>query len=440
MSTRQKNQSAQDRLTWTDRVPPHDLAAEQAVLGSLLIDDLIANVRPILPKPEMLYSEIHRHIYKSMLEIFDEGLPIDIVILGGRLDNNIANKAYLAELVAGVATSLNVHHWAERVREKYYLRQLLRACQGIGEAIFEKKPFVKTVSAIKSTIIEVTDEALDALAKQNQNNFSDGVRETFKDIENKIGKDLDFPTGIANLDEKIGGLCPGDLITIGGQTSTGKTALALTFCLNLLGIGKKILFLSLEMGRQELIRRFLTIKTGLNLSRSGIRLLDLDGLEKLNEASKEIGEWNLIILDDLKDEAELETFVEQSNCDLLVVDHIQLVVIRKEETRALELARLARRLKRLAVKQNIPVLALSQLRREAAKREPLLHDLRESGGIEENSDQVLLLYRPGVEDLNKSLSETHLYIAKNRDGTIGHLNLYFDTKKLRFFDVRKDKN
>lgn len=433
-----KNQN-QPPPTINDRVPPQDLAAEQAVLGSILLDDVVGRVRAILPDPLMFYSEAHRHIYKTMLKMADERLTINEVLLDGRLDEECGGKAYLAELIDLVPTPLVAEDYARIVREKHYLRRLMIAYHKAGEAVFEEKPLVEVLSEGKEIIEGTIEEVLGTLARERQTSFVEGLERTYDNIESRIGKDLENPTGLGGLDERIGGLCPGKLITVGGRTSMGKTAIALTFCYHLLEAGKKVVFVSLEMGAEELHRRLLTMKTGISLSRWAIKRMDIDVLEELNEAKKEIARWNMLILDDLEDAIELEALTEQVPCDLIVVDHIQLVAARRDETRALELARLARILKRLAIKRNIPVLALSQLNREAKDKFPMLSMLRESGGIEENSDQVLLLYRPGVEQSKDDPRKAVLYIAKNRDGMIGKVDLYFDLKRLRFFEVEERK-
>lgn len=421
-----------------EKVPPHDLSAEQAVLGCILLTNTIDKVRAILPDPAMFYSEAHRHIYKIMLKMADEQLTINMVLLDGKLDKECGGKAYLAELIDLVPTPLVAEDYARIVREKYYLRQLMRAYYKAGEAVFEKKPLIEILSEGKGDILGTIEEILGTLAREKRGDFPDSVKETYDNIDNAIGKELEFPTGLSYLDEKIGGLCAPKIITIGARTSMGKTALALTICrFGLKERGKEIIYVSMEMGASELIRRLLTGETGVDLSRFAIKDLSLDNLEKVNEASKEIAKWKLTILDNLEDIAEIEALSTQIPCDLIVIDYIQLIAARREETRALELSRLAYALKRLAKKRNIPILVVSQLSRKAEGRRPVLGDLRESGGIEDNSDQVLLLYRPGVESSKKNPEDAKLYIAKNRDGTIGKVNLYFDLKRLRFFEVEE---
>lgn len=422
----------------SDCTPPHDLAAEQAVLGCILLTNTIEKVRAILPDPLMFYSEAHRHIYKIMLKMVDEQLTINMVLLDGKLDKECGGKAYLAELIDLVPTPLVAEDYARIVREKHYLRQLMRAYYKAGEAVFEKKPLIEILSEGKEDILGTIEDTLGTLARERQGDFPESVEETVNNIDNAIGKPLEFPTGLSYLDEKVGGLCAPKLITVGARTSMGKTAFALTICrYGLKERGKEIIYVSLEMGASELIRRLLTMETGVDLSRSAIKNLSLDNLEKVNEASKEIAGWKLTILDNLEDMVEIEALSAQIPCDLIVVDYIQLMAAKKDETRALELARLAYSLKRLAKKRDIPILIISQLSRKAEGRRPVLGDLRESGGIEENSDQVLLLYRPGVENSKKNPEDTKLYIAKNRDGTIGKVDLYFDLKRLRFFEVEK---
>lgn len=431
-----------EQLPIIERVPPNDLAAEQAVLGCILIDNTVEKVRVILPNPDMFYSEANRLIYKTVLGMVDEQVTIDMILLSARLDSEKSGgKAYLADLVESVPTTLVAQDYARIVREKYYLRELMGAYYEAGEALFEPKPVVEILSRGREVIGDAIDGALGTLTGERQGNFPDSVKETYDSIEDRIGKELEFPTGIRDLDEKIGGLCAPKMITVGARTSMGKTALALTICrYGLKERQKEIIYVSLEMGAPELIRRLLTAETGVDLSRFAIKNLSLEDLEKVSIASKEIARWKLTILDNLEDMAQIEALSGQILCDLIVVDYMQLVAARKEETRALELGRLAYSLKRLAKKRHIPVVAISQLSRKAEGRPPILGDLRESGGIEENSDQVLLLYRPGVEDRKTNPEDTKLYIAKNRDGMIGKIDLCFHLKKLRFFGVEGNKN
>lgn len=419
------------------KVPPNDLPAEQAVLGCLLLEDVIGKVRAILPDPAMFYSEVHRHIYGVLLKMADEQLTINEILLDSRLDKGTSGgTAYIAELLDMVPTPLVAEDYARIVREKHYLRQLMQAYYKAGEGVFEKKPLVEVLSEGREIIEGTIGTFLGTLARERQGDFPDSVKETYDNIDNAIGKELEFPTGLSYLDEKIGGLCAGKVITIGARTSMGKTALALTVCrFGLKERGKEIIYVSGEMGAPELIRRLLTGETGVDLSRFAIKNLSLENLEKINESSKVVAGWKLTILDNIEDIAEIEALSAQIPCDLIVIDYLQLIAARKEETRALELSRLAYTLKRLAKKRNIPILAVSQLSRKAEGRPPVLGDLRESGGIEENSDQVLLLYRPGVESSKKNPEDAKLYIAKNRDGMIGKVDLYFDLKRLRFFEV-----
>jgi len=424
-----------------EKIPPHDLSAEQAVLGCILLNNTIDRVRAILPDSLMFYSEAHRHIYNVMLKMADEQLTINEVLLDSRLDKEkCGGKAYLATLIELVPTPLVAEEYANVVREKHYLRQLMRAYYQAGEAVFERKPLVEVLSEGREIIERTIGDALGTLARERQIAFPESIKETYDDIENRIGKELEFPTGLSNLDERIGGLCSPKLITVGARTSMGKTAFALTVCrYGLKERGKEIIYVSLEMGASELIRRLLTMETGVDLSRFAIKNLSLDNLEKVNEASREIAKWKLTILDNLEDIAQIEALSGQIPCDLIIVDYIQLVAAREEETRALELGRLTYALKRLAKKRNIPILAISQLSRKAEGRRPVLGDLRESGGIEDNSDQVLLLYRPGVENSKNNPEDTKLYIAKNRDGMTGKVDLYFDLKRLRFFEMEERK-
>ena len=176
--------------------------------------------------------------------------------------------------------------------------------------------------------------------------------------------------------------------------------------------------------------------TGVNLGHGHIRFLDIDELEKLYDFKNKATPWNFTIFDNLEADTDIEKWVQLLKPDILFVDHLQLIVTKRLETRTQELSRFVRNLKKMAVRYDIPVVALSQLRKEAEGRVPLISDLYESGGIAQNADQVFLLYRPGLYDKDKhTLNETNLYVAKNRHGEVGTLHLYFSTDKLQFFDT-----
>lgn len=440
------NKKDLNQLTWNEQVPPNDLEAEQAILGGLLFQgELIKEVRPILPQSNMFYSAIHQHIYQKILEVADEELPIDMVILGGKLDAEIVNKGYLAELVAGVATTVNIRTWAERVREQHYLREILMACQTIGMNIFQHEKFTEIMSKSKAIIEKINSEALSLMgvaAEDKKKEFEQAVEDTYDDIESMQSRELDFPTGIKIFDKRVGGFWDGDLIVIGGATSSGKTALALTACRHLLPMKKHIAYFSLEMGQHGLIQRLMQMDTEVDLGHGHIRFLDVAELEKLYDFKIKAAHWNFTIFDDLEADTDIEKWVQLLKPDILFIDHLQLIITKKLETRTQELTSFVRHLKKMARKYNIPIVALSQLRKEAEGRVPLVNDLYESGGIGQNADQVLLLYRPGlygVKGEEHTINETKLYVAKNRHGAVGTLPLYFSTDKLQFFDTEPNR-
>lgn len=427
-----------------EKIPPHDLSAEQAVLGGLLVDGkFIDEVRPILPDPNMFYSEAHRFAYRKMLQMNDEGLPIDPVILGGLLDSEVVSMGYLAELAEGVPTTRNIGLWAEKVRELHYRREMLVASQKVQDGMYDSKEFAGIMSEAKTLVDKVVDKALTvtgALAGKKEGELKETVEDTYGKIESMQQAELDFPTGIRSFDYRTGGFWNSDLIVVGGATSCGKTAFALTGCSHLLPPPKKkrVMYFSLEMGRQGLVQRMMQMDTEVNLGHGHIRFLEEAELEKLYDFKREvIPDWNFIIFDDLETNMDIERWVRVLRPDILFIDHLQLVVVSgNRENRTRELTEFTRSLKRMAGKYDMPVVVLSQLRKDAEGRVPLVSDLYESGGIGQNADQVFLLYRPGMYNKKKySLNETKLYIAKNRHGEVGQMKLYFNTKKLRFYDM-----
>lgn len=435
-----KNQKDLNQLAWNEQVPPNDLEAEQAILGGLLLQgELIKEVMPVLPQSNMFYSIAHQHIYQKMLELTDEGLPIDMVVLGGKLDVEIVNKGYLAELIEVVTTTVNVRTWAERVREQHYLREMLVACQIVGTNIFQQKKFTEIMSESKAIIEKINSEALSLMgiaAEDKKKEFEQAIENTYDDIESMQNSELDYPTGIKILDNRVGGFWNGDLVVIGGATSSGKTTLALTVCRHLLPMKKHIAYFSLEMGQHGLIQRLMQMDTGVDLGHGHIRFLNVAELEKLYDFKIKAAPWEFTIFDDLEADTDVEKWVQLLKPDILFVDHLQLIVTRKLETRTQELTGFVRHLKKMAGKYNIPIVALSQLKKEAEGRVPLVSDLYESGGIGQNADQVFLLYRPGLYKAEEhTINETSLIVSKNRHGEVGTLPLYFSTNKLQFFDA-----
>lgn len=411
--------------------PPNDLGMEQSVLGYLIAGNDFGKVSFLME--DMFYSEDNRLVFKEIMSMLRDGESMDIVILKDRLKSANIPPVYLADLAHSfVSGVLSIRH-AEIVREKYYSRRLLSECEKIESNIYSGYP------VNIDNMIELSEESkifTSAGLEEKHREYEDRLDNTFARIETMSKGRPEYPTGIYSLDEKTGGLGMGDLLTIGGCTAIGKTAFALTICKKLLKLGKKVGYFSLEMGEEQLYIRMAQMETGINLSMAKIYGMHKDILGEVKEAMIKLKKYDMMVWDMLDANTAIMKLIESTKRDVVIVDHIQLVLATKEENRYRELGRIARTFKVVAKRLGICVIILSQLKRGAESRDELyVSDCYESGGIEQNSDGVWLIDRPAVHRGKGELTDAILYIGKNRHGETGKVNLFFDTSLLEFRGV-----
>lgn len=454
MATRRKSQ------TEFDRVPPYNEDAERAVLGSVLLNpNSVGTALEILRgKPEeIFYFPAHQFIYEAILSLYQEARPIDAIVLKERLfaDGHLEEAggiAYIADLTSVVPTSANIVHYANIVLEKSLLRRLISACTGvIGEA-FE-------APADAQSLLDRAEGELFKIADQRQMNpvvaIGDMLRESVARIEKQIYSDkhvTGLATGFERLDQMTSGLQPSDMIVLAARPSIGKTAFALNLARNAaVKNGKNVLIFSLEMSKQQLVERLLCMQGGINSQhfRSGFRR---DPMFQSVQTAAGTLDGKKIFIDDspnitaLDLRAKARRHVVKHGCDLIIVDYLQLMSSPgRMENRQVEIAEISRSIKGLARELSVPVLALSQLSREAERDEtglPKLSHLRESGAIEQDADVVLMLYRPGVktpENESKTTVQTNLYLAKQRNGPTGNIKMVFEKSIQRFLQLADDE-
>lgn len=436
-----------------EKVPPQNLEAERAVLGVMLLDkEAISKVLQIIPGPDSFYSEIHRLIYEGIIGLFNRGKPVDLVTLReefrkqGKL-RQVGGSSYLADLVNGVPTTVNVGYYAQIVREKQILRDLLRASYSISSSAYEDSLDLDVIlDKAQSLIFNVTQQRI----KTSFVHIKEVLTETFDRIEALCDKKehvTGIPTGFIELDRFTSGFQPSDLIVVAGRPSIGKTSFVLNIA-QYAGAKARIplVVFSLESAKEQLVERMLCSEARVDTQKLRTGFLSEDDWSRLTDAAGILAEAPIYI-DDTPNMSVLELRAKtrqlkvEHNIKLVVVDYLQLMEgDRRSENRQQQISEISRSLKGLAKELRVPVVAISQLSRAVEQRQdkrPLLSDLRESGAIEQDADVVLSLYRESYytrRPEDEGIAE--VLINKQRHGPIGKIQLTFIKEYARFENSR----
>ena len=428
------------------RVPPSDLNAERAVLGSMLIDsDAIAQIRELL-EPQDFYAERHAHLYRAAAALAERGEPIDTVTLHDQLERGpgvgrAGGLDYIAELSLAVPTAASVVHYAEIVVAHSMRRRLIGAGSEVSRLGFDSGVDVKDA-------IDSAEQAVFAIGEQRRgaeaSHIAGLVRETWAVLEERLkNKKLvhGVPTNFSKLDGLTQGLQQGELIVLAARPSVGKTAFALNIARNAAVIARKpVVIFSLEMSKQALVQRLICsearvdshiLRTGQADAHAFQRIAQ--AMDTLTQADLWIDDTPALTIANLR--ARARRMKAQQGIELIVIDYLQLMHGGRQESRVQEVSDISSGLKAIAKELQVPVLALSQLSREAERREnkrPQLSDLRDSGSIEQDADVVLFLYREGMHNREVDRSHTDLLVSKNRNGPIGDLRLIFIAEQTAF--------
>lgn len=438
---------------WLQKVPPHNIEAEQSILSAILIENnTLPEVLEILSDQDF-YREAHRKIFKAMVELFEKNEPADLVTLTNLLKErgllgSLGGASYLAELVDAVPMAVNAAHYAKIVQEKASLRRLIEQAASITTRCFEDKGDVEEIlDFAERSIFDISENKI----KPSFYTLGEILTDTYKAVEEAYENKVlvtGVPTGFRGLDEKTSGFQPGDLIVIAGRPSMGKTALALNIARNAsLETGEPAAIFSLEMSKEQLSLRMLSAEARIDSSRMRGGFLSESDLARINRAAGALYDIPIYIDDSpaisaLEIRAKARRMKMDKGVGLVVVDYLQLMRGRASaERRDLEISEISRSLKALAKELNIPVVALSQLNRKVedrTNRRPILSDLRESGAIEQDADVILFIYRDEVyhqeeDNPNKGIAE--LILAKQRNGPIGSVKLAFLETYTRFEDL-----
>jgi len=439
----------------TERLPPQNLGAEAAVLGSMLLDnDVIPDVAHVLHR-EDFYSPDHQVVFETILGLFDQGKPSDLVILTDHLKqtddlDRVGGPAFLVGLLEGVPSAANAEHYAHIVRAASVRRRLIHACTAITRSAYDGSTDVDALLDMAQSEIFAVSQG-DPLAEAAS--VSDILHEVFKDIES-MSRDriTGLRTYFRDLDDLTCGLQPSELIIIAGRPSMGKTTFALNVASRIaLGgwqprdpaKGVPVAIFSLEMAKPVIARNILCGYAKVDAHRLRRGLLPHDEIQALITRAGDLYEAEIYIDDtpglslrDLRTRAR-RLKMRVPGLALLIVDYLQLMEHPGVENRQQEISAISRGLKSLARELKIPIMALSQLSRQTEAREggvPRMSDLRESGSIEQDADLILLLYREERYNPGARPGEADLIVAKQRNGPTGTVTVTFLRQFLRFED------
>ncbi|OQM34135.1 replicative DNA helicase [bacterium endosymbiont of Pedicinus badii] len=435
------------------KILPYSLEAEQSFLGGLMLDNEkwheISN--KIVEKDFFNYA--HQIIVREMQNLVEQKKPIDLITLSDALEKKnlletAGGFAYLAELSKNTPNVSNISAYADIIREKAIIREIINAASKIAEIGYY--PSGKT----SHELMDIAEEKIFQISKnrykmlQGPKKITETLKNTIKKIKflkNKKEDILGLPSGYIDLDRKILGLQNSDLIIIAARPSMGKTTFAINICENVAINSKKpVLIFSLEMQLEQIIFKILSslsrveqtkIRTG-NLSHSDWDRLNSTVSILLEKNNIYIDDSSFLTLTEIRSKAR-KIFRESNGLSLIMIDYLQLMRSNaKFENRALEIAEISRSLKSLAKELNLPIIALSQLNRSLEQRSdkrPINSDLRESGSIEQDADIVIFLYRDEVYNENsKKKGIAEIILSKHRNGPIGKINLIFNGKYSRF--------
>ena len=435
------------------RVLPHSVEAEQSVIGSMIMDrDAIMTASEVITS-EDFYQSQYGVLFDAMLELYNEGKPVDLVTLQERLREKdvppeISSLEFAKDLLDAVPTSANVRHYATIVQEKSMLRKLIKVNEEIANTCYLAKERTED-------ILEETEKKIfDLLQYRGTGDFVP-IKQVVLNALDKIekasknkGTVTGIPTGFIDLDYKTSGFQPSDLILIAARPSMGKTAFVLNVAQNMaFKEGKTVAIFSLEMSKEQLVNRLFSLESKVDSQALRTGNLTDEDWAKLIEGAAVVGKSNLII-DDTPgiSIAELRSkcrkFKLEHNLGIIIIDYLQLMSGgKRSESRQQEISEISRSLKAVARELNVPVVALSQLSRAVEQRpdhRPMLSDLRESGAIEQDADVVMFLYRDDYYNKDtdkKNIAE--VIIAKQRNGPIGTVELVWLPNYTKFANMKK---
>ncbi len=439
------------------KIPPQNIEAEKALLGSLLIrGEAMHDIVDIVGEASF-YSNQHKNIWSAIFELHSKATPIDLLSLSARLkDKGLLEQSggmtYLTELINAVPSSTNAEHYAEIVQKKHIMRELLRAAEHITGLGYDEEGELHD-------ILEKAEKALYAVTNKTGSHKFVALKDTLHEAWERIDrlhstKDelRGVPTGFSEIDNKLAGFQKSDLIILAARPSMGKTSLALDIARKS-SVNHKVpvAIFSLEMSSQQLVDRMLAAESQVDSwkIRTGHfeKLSAQHDFKAINEAMGRLSEAPIYIDDQpgnniLKMRATARRLKNEKGLGLIIVDYLQLMVptqTKGSDNLVQQVTEISRSLKNLARELEVPVLALSQLSRAVEQRggKPRLSDLRDSGSIEQDADVVMFIHRESDQDQGGRKQEAEILIEKHRNGPTGIAKLFFDGKKTTFMSMEK---
>lgn len=436
------------------KVPPHDVQAEKSVLGAILIDSSAMNIIAEFLRMDHFYLREHKVVYESMLSLFEKQQPIDVLTLKNELQSvgklkEAGGAAYLSDLLNAVPTSAYVEQYGKIVKDRYTKRKIIEVSSKAVQRAFEETGDVKN-------LIDITESEIFSLAQEHQHRDFVALKEILTDSFERLeefmrsgGNVRGVPTGFKDLDNKLAGLHPANLVILAARPGVGKTTFALNMAMHIaLHEKQPIGFFSLEMSKEELVDRLLVGRADIDAWKLKTGKLSEEDYKKLTQAMGDLAEAPIFIDDTpglsiLEMRTKARKLKAEKNLKVLIVDYLQLADAgRKFDSRTQEVSYISLGLKNLARELQIPVIALSQLSRAVEQRgdkKPQLSDLRESGAIEQDADVVMFIYREDEDSdlLDEGKKIVKISIAKHRNGSTGEIDLMFRGDRVQFFGVEK---
>ncbi|GAB4431907.1 MAG: replicative DNA helicase [Cyanobacteria bacterium J069] len=434
--------------TYSDRLPPQNIDAEEAILGGILLDpEALGRVAELL-RPEAFYISAHQEIYRAALALQSQGRPTDLMSITSYLNDHnkldkIGGQGRIAQLVDRTVSAVNIDQYAHLVTDKYLRRKMIQAGNEVAYLGYETStPLEQVLDQAEQKVFSITQSR----PNQSLTATSDILTATFSDIESRsLGMVLPgISCGFYDLDAMTQGFQRSDLIITAGRPAMGKTSFCLNIARNIAAFHKlPVAVFSLEMSKEQLVYRLLSSEAQIESGRLRAGRVSQDEWEPLGYAISSLSQMPIFI-DDTPDISvtEMRSKVRRLQAEqggalgLVLIDYLQLMEGSGSENRVQELSRVTRALKGLARELSVPVIALSQLSRGVESRtnkRPMMSDLRESGSIEQDADLILMLYRdeyynPDTPD--RGISE--IIITKHRNGPVGTVKLLFEPQFTRF--------
>ena len=438
------------------RILPHSLEAEQSVIGSMIMDREAIVVASELISGEDFYNKQYSILFETMVELNEEGSPVDLITLQNRLKEKdvppeVSSLEFVRDLITAVPTSANIKYYANIVAEKSTLRRLIRLNEEIANTCYIGKENLEF-------ILEDTEKRIFQLVQRRNTGDFVPIRKVVMNAMDKIetaaknkGSVTGIATGFTDLDYRTAGMQPSDLVLIAARPSMGKTAFVLNIAQHVaFKLRKTVAIFSLEMSKEQLVNRMFSLESSVDAQKLRTGQLNDQEWERLIESAGVIGRSNLIIDDtpgisisELR--SKCRKYKLEHDLSMIIIDYLQLMSgSGRSDSRQQEISDISRSLKSVARELGVPVLALSQLSRAVEQRpdhRPMLSDLRESGAIEQDADVVMFIYRDDYynhDSEKKGVSE--IIIAKQRNGPIGTVELAWLPEYTKFANLERPRH